>query len=446
MRLSNVLRSALALSLVAFAGTVSAAVVAQLDGPTPYGIIPPVVTLSDVTVGDEGSVEFEFKPDAIDGCLWYMADVFQGSFGEYRIFLENSTIYAMLWNVNGGYSLAWDAPFTDTTSWHSVRMAWKTGEDTLETLDGVTSNVANPNTLADFTSGAGVHALGGYPDPEGNVTFRYDGMMRNLKVYETYDVSASVAAQHDGPTEFFNGGIQTLPEVTVGLEGTVEMEFKADVVDGCLWYLSNDIFGAGQTGEYRLYLEDSKLHIRLWNEAGDYAVASDVPFDDTTQWHSVSLTWKEGEDTLLTLDGVTTNFTNEATLLDFTSGDGVHALGGYPNDTFTFEGMTRNVKVYDEYIVPEQTQLPGDANHDGKVNDADAAILADNWQADGVEVTWGMGDFNGDQKVDDIDATILAANWQTTTTASVPEPSTLVMLTVGMMLACAARLRRSRSA
>ena len=441
MRLSNVLRGVSALTLLAFAGTATAAVVAQLDGPAPFGVIPPVVTLSDVTVGDEGSVEFEFKPDIIDGCLWYLADVMYGSSGEYRIYLNNNTIYAKLWNVNGGYSLAWDAPVTDTSTWHSMRMAWKNGSDTMVTFDGVTSNVANPNTLADFTSGAGVHALGGYP--EGALTARYDGMMRNLKVYETYEVSASIAAQHDGPTEFFNGGIQTLPEVTIGLEGTVEMEFKADAVNGMLWYMA-DVNG-GSVGEYRIYLENSTLYAMLWTSAG-YAANVALAFDDTTEWHNLSMTWKEGEDTLVTLDGSTTSVANSVPLLDFTSGAGIHVLGGKPDGAFTFEGAMRNVKVYDEYIVPDQTQLPGDANHDGKVNDADAVILAGNWLASGSEVTWGMGDFNGDQKIDDIDATILAVNWQTTTTASVPEPSALVLLAVGMLAAGLARLRRRRSA
>ena len=74
------------------------------------------------------------------------------------------------------------------------------------------------------------------------------------------------------------------------------------------------------------------------------------------------------------------------------------------------------------------SDLPGDANRDGIVNAADAAILADNWQTSGA--SWGQGDFNGDNKVDDMDATILAANWQVGSgaSASVPEPSSVVLL------------------
>ena len=74
---------------------------------------------------------------------------------------------------------------------------------------------------------------------------------------------------------------------------------------------------------------------------------------------------------------------------------------------------------------------PGDANGDGYVNSDDASILAQHWlQISGA--TWADGDFNGDGAVNDRDATLLAANWQgTAAEASVPEPSTLVLLSVG---------------
>ena len=82
--------------------------------------------------------------------------------------------------------------------------------------------------------------------------------------------------------------------------------------------------------------------------------------------------------------------------------------------------------------------IPGDANKDGKVDGSDVTILAGNWQVlTGAD--WSMGDFNGDGKVDGSDVTILAGNWQRgvdTTTASVPEPSTLV----GLFILCLAGL------
>ena len=85
---------------------------------------------------------------------------------------------------------------------------------------------------------------------------------------------------------------------------------------------------------------------------------------------------------------------------------------------------------YDNITIDYQAQIvPGDANYDGLVDDNDATVLAENWQS-GPDATWTMGDFNSDGWVDDFDATILAANWQSgsTSTASVPEPSGIVLL------------------
>ena len=87
--------------------------------------------------------------------------------------------------------------------------------------------------------------------------------------------------------------------------------------------------------------------------------------------------------------------------------------------------------------------IPGDANRNGVVDNADAAILGNNWQS-GSGLTWDQGDFNGDGFVDDRDATILAANWQASTggdSASVPEPAAAVLL-MCLAISAAAMLRR----
>lgn len=107
--------------------------------------------------------------------------------------------------------------------------------------------------------------------------------------------------------------------------------------------------------------------------------------------------------------------------------DTAHADGGFASQ---LDGI-----VLQEIPV---VYIPGDANFDGKVNATDATTLAEHWQSAG---SWTDGDFNGDGVVNDIDATIMATNWGYGMVATVPEPSTLVLL-LGMSLLFVLRRKR----
>ena len=76
--------------------------------------------------------------------------------------------------------------------------------------------------------------------------------------------------------------------------------------------------------------------------------------------------------------------------------------------------------------------ISGDIDGDGQVDDADATILAANWQTQG-SATLQMGDLNRDGNVDDLDATIMAANWHlgVAAEAAVPEPDLVCLLLGG---------------
>lgn len=87
-----------------------------------------------------------------------------------------------------------------------------------------------------------------------------------------------------------------------------------------------------------------------------------------------------------------------------------------------------NVKII---LNPDFIPIPGDANNDGKVDQADAAALAANWLSAGG---WYQGDFNNDGIINDLDAAILAANWRPSGgNASVPEPSAVITIFLGIL-------------
>ena len=90
-----------------------------------------------------------------------------------------------------------------------------------------------------------------------------------------------------------------------------------------------------------------------------------------------------------------------------------------------------------ESVVDNSTEAPGDANSDGQVDVADLGILGANFNQSGM--TLDDGDFNGDGIVDVSDLGILGANWtasRSTGDASlVPEPTTLSLFVMGVLLA-----------
>ncbi|HLA83527.1 MAG TPA: BNR-4 repeat-containing protein [Thermoguttaceae bacterium] len=93
--------------------------------------------------------------------------------------------------------------------------------------------------------------------------------------------------------------------------------------------------------------------------------------------------------------------------------------------------------------LPLVADIPGDATRDGKVDMADAAVLARNWGKE--DATAMMGDFDGDGTVGPKDASILAANWNPAAgeSNSVPEPSLLAAICAAT--ATIALRRRDRS-
>ncbi len=76
-----------------------------------------------------------------------------------------------------------------------------------------------------------------------------------------------------------------------------------------------------------------------------------------------------------------------------------------------YQTITHGVHVYPFIIVAEgelETQIMGDINLDGEVDDDDLALLLANW---GTGEHWSTGDLNGDNTVDDDDLSLLLANW-----------------------------------
>ena len=182
--------------------------------------------------------------------------------------------------------------------------------------------------------------------------------------HSTVAVSSSdIVAQWAGPKDFSQqSDMVALPNVSIGLEGRVDLEFKADDTANVhkLWYMADSI--GGTQIEYQIQVGYNGISVALWNSNG-YAIQwQGVYSDDTTQYHTLSLAWKQGSPTVLTLDGAEHSYTNAVPLIAATSS--YNDVGAYPGGNSSyFDGIIQDVVVRDTYDVPEASIFVDPANH-----------------------------------------------------------------------------------
>jgi hypothetical protein len=127
-------------------------------------------------------------------------------------------------------------------------------------------------------------------------------------------------------------------------------------------------------------------------------------------------------------------------LRDYGYGEGEYSVSAVAYDPTAFDPVDGWVRMNESELMQTVTwtvtlsassSIPGDANHDGSVDEDDAAILAAHWGQ--IDMTWETGDFDGDRKVGLKDASILAANWgyESGEATTAPEPGAVTLLIVG---------------
>jgi hypothetical protein len=177
---------------------------------------------------------------------------------------------------------------------------------------------------------------------------------------------AEILVQQWAPITFDGVDDQVvLPNVSIGAEGAVHLEFKADnlTTKQGLWYLT-DGQGAAQTMEYRIGIsEEGQVRADLWTSAGSPSAGGPAANSYLTDhnWHTFELRWKKNTFTKITLDGITDKTLDGVNLFhDFTSSTGNHALGIVNTATGPirfFDGTLRNVQISNNYnelfVVPE---------------------------------------------------------------------------------------------
>jgi hypothetical protein len=185
-------------AMMAWTGVASADIVASFAGPKDFNGTSDYQALSDVSIGQEGSVQLEFKADTLPssaggtGVLWCLSDTPGGTLGEYKIGTyynaPDSSTYLVQWSwTPEGYASVGSFQFSDTTNYHTVSLQWGNGVATKFTLDGVVASeqASSPAARHAFTSN-NTHWIGCSPS---GAQYSFDGSIRNVYVCNTYDVT-----------------------------------------------------------------------------------------------------------------------------------------------------------------------------------------------------------------------------------------------------------------
>ena len=173
-------------AIALWAGSASADIVAEWDGPKTFASDSDMVTLPNVPISTVGRVDLQFEANNTSAAqkIWYMADSVGGTVGEYQIFMTSNEVGAEFWGPSGHSPMPdFHVPFSDTTSFHSLSLAWQQGSPTVLTLDGVAHDWTNSYALPTFTSAC--HDVGAYP---GGNNWYFRGTVENVVVRNTYSL------------------------------------------------------------------------------------------------------------------------------------------------------------------------------------------------------------------------------------------------------------------
>lgn len=273
--------------------------------------------------------------------------------------------------------------------------------------------------------------------------------------------TAAVVASYAGPESFATHHVVVLPDVSVGLEGTLSMDFIApDITTRQFLWTATDAFGGSPPGEGEMALQirNGRIGLSYWTlpqqvlNAGHTYESLPIPADGLK--HHVEVTWKNGNPVVLKLDGagLAAKIGGAAggSLTSWTTLTGAHVLGGEPDGLggikFAYGGTVSNMVLKDVY-----SYVVGDVNFDGIVNGQDIALMASQYLVVATLPGLIAGDANMDGIVNGQDIALVASNWLqfpspgSAEAAAVPEPGTFALLSLGLALGGCAAIRRRRN-
>jgi hypothetical protein len=265
------------------------------------------------------------------------------------------------------------------------------------------------------------------------------------------NASADVVVDAPGPYTFSGTpSLAVLPDVsTIGLQGSLRLDLIApNVTSRQFVWTACDVFnGAVPPGQAELALQvrNGTVGLYYYTPYGDSLNGSEtfsqVPIPADGLVHHVTVTWKDGAESVLHVDGVGIGSRPLLPFASFATQPGTNVLGGEPHDNGTvklqFNGTVSNFVLQDTY-----SYVPGDVNFDNVVNGLDINKIAANWLKTNPTPNFGViaADANMDDVVNGLDLNLIASNWlkaaptQPGAGVSVPEPGSMSLLLLGVAI------------
>ena len=320
---------------------------------------------------------------------------------------ENGKYWALTVNADGSLGCSvWGSVINSITTvndgnWHNVAVSWPGGSNvTIDSvclfIDGVKAGItiAQNNAESISTALAGKVHIGGMPEINNNLFF--NGIIDDVKIFDSAISAASHATNHDpvwtsenfgGPISFNGTDDYIEDESFLGIAGSDARTVSA--------WIKTSSSGSGQgiiswgtaleNGKYWALLlgGDGRLGCSVWGST----IYSYITVNDGF-WHNIVVSWPGGSDNgidtvIIYIDGVKANFSfgqgmaeTISTVLDIP----IH-IGGMPevNNNLFFNGMINDVRIYDSALSLTEISPICDFDHNGIVNIADFSVLAAHW-------------------------------------------------------------------
>ncbi|KAL0967369.1 hypothetical protein UPYG_G00251370 [Umbra pygmaea] len=318
----------------------------------------------DTTVKNKLIIEFELRTTAESGLVFYMARINHADFATIQV---KEGMAHLSYDLGHGNTSVSVPRLINDGQWHKIRVSREKQRGVL-VIDNRYSKQTTSPKKADILDVVGMLYIGGLPvnyttKRIGPVLYSIDGCIRNFKMLSNVlDMDTPTSSHHVGScfvsTEkgtYFDGTgyVKAVGSYRVGLDVSIELEFRTSQSTGVLVGVSNQV--DSKMEGLGIELHNGKLLFQVDNGAGritaQYQPEAEAGLCDG-QWHSVTAQ-KLRHKLELIVDGRKVGAESPNAKSNTADTNDPIYVGGYPEGlkqfglttSISFKGCMRNLKI-----------------------------------------------------------------------------------------------------